>query len=347
MTLDIAMGGSTNTVLHLLAAAHEGEIDFTMADIDRLSRRVPVLCKVAPVGRRRACRGRASRRRHHGHSRRTRPRRPAQPRRDDGACAVARARAVAQRHQAHRPATRRASSSPPRRAACRPRSPSARRRATTSSTRTAHKGVIRDARARLLEGRRPRRALRQPRARRLHREDGRRRRQHPQVRGPGEDLREPGRRRARHPQRRGRRRRRRRHPLRGPARRPGHAGDALSDQLSEIEGPRQSLRADHRRALLRRHLGPVDRPCLAGSGGGRRRSASSRTATASRIDIPDRTIQLLVSDEELAQRRAAMEAKGKDAWKPAKPRKRKVSTALRAYAAFATSAARGAVREVP
>jgi len=48
MTLDIAMGGSTNTVLHLLAAAHEGEIDFTMADIDRLSRRVPVLCKVAP-----------------------------------------------------------------------------------------------------------------------------------------------------------------------------------------------------------------------------------------------------------------------------------------------------------
>ncbi|WP_207102067.1 dihydroxy-acid dehydratase [Paracoccus shandongensis] len=49
MTLDIAMGGSTNTVLHLLAAAHEGGIDFTMSDIDRLSRRVPVLCKVAPA----------------------------------------------------------------------------------------------------------------------------------------------------------------------------------------------------------------------------------------------------------------------------------------------------------
>jgi len=48
MTLDIAMGGSTNTVLHLLAAAHEAEVNFTMADIDRLSRRVPVLCKVAP-----------------------------------------------------------------------------------------------------------------------------------------------------------------------------------------------------------------------------------------------------------------------------------------------------------
>jgi dihydroxy-acid dehydratase len=49
MSLDIAMGGSTNTVLHLLAAAHEGGVDFTMADIDRLSRRVPCLCKVAPA----------------------------------------------------------------------------------------------------------------------------------------------------------------------------------------------------------------------------------------------------------------------------------------------------------
>ena len=48
MTLDIAMGGSTNTVLHLLASAQEGGIDFTMADIDRLSRKVPHLCKVAP-----------------------------------------------------------------------------------------------------------------------------------------------------------------------------------------------------------------------------------------------------------------------------------------------------------
>ena len=49
MSLDIAMGGSTNTVLHLLAAAQEGEVDFTMSDIDRLSRKVPNLCKVAPA----------------------------------------------------------------------------------------------------------------------------------------------------------------------------------------------------------------------------------------------------------------------------------------------------------
>ncbi|MCD8044795.1 MAG: dihydroxy-acid dehydratase [Tannerellaceae bacterium] len=48
MSLDIAMGGSTNTVLHLLAVAHEAEVDFTMKDIDALSRKTPVLCKVAP-----------------------------------------------------------------------------------------------------------------------------------------------------------------------------------------------------------------------------------------------------------------------------------------------------------
>ena len=49
MSLDVAMGGSTNTVLHLLAAAREGGVAFTMQDIDRLSRRVPCLCKVAPA----------------------------------------------------------------------------------------------------------------------------------------------------------------------------------------------------------------------------------------------------------------------------------------------------------
>src|SRR5690625_7658705 len=49
MVLDIAMGGSTNTVLHLLAAAQEAGVDFTMADIDRLSRKVPCLCKVSPA----------------------------------------------------------------------------------------------------------------------------------------------------------------------------------------------------------------------------------------------------------------------------------------------------------
>ncbi len=49
ISLDVSMGGSTNTVLHLLAAAREGEVDFTMKDIDRISRKVPCLCKVAPA----------------------------------------------------------------------------------------------------------------------------------------------------------------------------------------------------------------------------------------------------------------------------------------------------------
>ncbi|HRN16140.1 MAG TPA: dihydroxy-acid dehydratase, partial [Xylanibacter oryzae] len=48
MSLDIAMGGSTNTILHLLAVAQEGEVDFKMSDIDKLSRKVPCLCKLAP-----------------------------------------------------------------------------------------------------------------------------------------------------------------------------------------------------------------------------------------------------------------------------------------------------------
>ena len=64
------------------------------------------------------------------------------------------------------------------------------------------------------------------------------------------------------------------------------------------------------------------------------------------IDIPARSIRLAVSDDELARRRAAMEAKGDAAWQPAKPRARKVSAALQAYALMATSADRGAVRDV-
>ncbi len=64
------------------------------------------------------------------------------------------------------------------------------------------------------------------------------------------------------------------------------------------------------------------------------------------IDIPERTINVAIDDEELQRRREAMEAKGKDAWKPMAPRKRVVTQALRAYAALTTSAARGAVRDV-
>ncbi|MBP5855656.1 dihydroxy-acid dehydratase [Marivibrio halodurans] len=65
-----------------------------------------------------------------------------------------------------------------------------------------------------------------------------------------------------------------------------------------------------------------------------------------KIDIPNRSITLDISAEELADRRVAMEAKGDASWKPAAPRRRNVSRALQAYAAFATSAAQGAVREI-
>jgi dihydroxy-acid dehydratase len=64
------------------------------------------------------------------------------------------------------------------------------------------------------------------------------------------------------------------------------------------------------------------------------------------IDIPNRSINVDISTEELANRRAAMEAKGKDAWKPAQPRQRKVTAALKAYALLATSADQGAVRNL-
>jgi dihydroxy-acid dehydratase len=64
------------------------------------------------------------------------------------------------------------------------------------------------------------------------------------------------------------------------------------------------------------------------------------------IDIPNRTVNLMISDEEFAHRRAAMEARGDAAWKPTEHRPRKVTPALLAYAAMTTSAARGAVRDV-
>jgi dihydroxy-acid dehydratase len=66
-----------------------------------------------------------------------------------------------------------------------------------------------------------------------------------------------------------------------------------------------------------------------------------------KIDIPARSINLAVDDATLAKRREAMLARGADAWKPAKKRARKITMALKAYAALTTSAARGAVRVVP
>ncbi len=140
MTLDIAMGGSTNTVLHLLAAAHEAEVDFSMADIDRLSRRVPVLCKVAPssadvhvedvhrAGGVMAILGELDR------AGLLHTRRADRARRDDGL------RPGPLGHRGRRAAEGARISTTPRPAACRPRSRSARTAAGASSTPTAPPG---------------------------------------------------------------------------------------------------------------------------------------------------------------------------------------------------------------
>jgi len=102
MTLDIAMGGSTNTILHLLAIAREADIDFTMEDIDRLSRTVPAALQGRTEHEQVSHRGRASRGRHHGDPRRTGSRRQIAYRRADRACADAEGCARAVGHQAYR-----------------------------------------------------------------------------------------------------------------------------------------------------------------------------------------------------------------------------------------------------
>ena len=347
MTLDIAMGGSTNTVLHLLAAAHEAEVDFTMADIDRLSRRVPMLCKVAPsvadvhvedVHRAGGIFGILGELDRAGLLHRDV---------SDGARAVARRTRLSRNDIKRRPATRPASSSPPRRAACRRRSPSARTRATRELDEDREKGVIRDVgHAYSKDGG-------------LAVLYGNLARDGCIVKTAGVDesnLKFEG-------------------PAQvfdsqddavrgilnggvaagdvvviryeGPRGGPGMQEMLYPDLLPEVEGPRQGLRAHHRRPLLRRHLGPVDRPCLAGGGRGRRDRArrGGRPHPHRHPRAQDRARSSRTRSSPSAARRWRPRAQA--AWKPEKPRKRQVSTALRAYAAFTTSAARGAVREVP
>ena len=346
MTLDIAMGGSTNTVLHLLAAAHEGEIDFTMADIDRLSRRVPVLCKVAPsvadvhvedVHRAGGVIGILGELDRAGLINREVS---MVHRRVDRACALA------PRHQARGQQRGRANSSPPRRAACRRRSPSARPRATNRSTRTARaaSSATSSTRSRGTAGSRCSTAI--------SRADG------CIVKTAGVDPSNL--------------------TFEGPVKIYESQDDAVLGILNggvvagdvvviRYEGPRGGPGMQEMlyptSYLKSKGLGKVCALITDGrfSGGTSGLSIGHVSPEAAEggaiglieagdriaIDIPARTIKLLVSDETLAERRAAMQAKGKAAWKPAAPRKRNVTTALRAYAAFATSAARGAVREVP
>lgn len=342
MALDIAMGGSTNTILHLLAAAQEAGVPFGLTDIDAVSRRVPCLAKVAPnVAKSRtyymedvhraggipALLGELHRGGllnedvHAVHS----PLSPTGSRPGTSAAApLRRGRGTVARRPRLRPLRR---GLLPVRALG---GPGHRRRGGLHPLR----------RARLLQGRRPGRAARQPRRRRLRGQDRGRGRVHLDLRGPGRGLRVPGGGRRQDPPQGDHGGRRRRHPLRGPQGRPRHAGDALPHLLPQGPRPRQVLRPDHRRPLLRRHLRPLHRPRLpeAASGG---TIALVEDGDRIRIDIPGRSIELLVPEEELAARRTALGG----AYAP-RARERKVSLALKAYAAMATSADKGAVRDV-
>ena len=278
MSLDIAMGGSTNTVLHLLAAAHEGEIDFTMADIDRLSRRVPCLCKVAPsvadvhvedVHRAGGVMGILGELDRAGLLNRD----------------VRMVHAESLEHALSRNDIMRATGNATREFFMAGPGGVPTQVAFSQSARypsldeDRDKGVIRDSEHAFskdgglavlygniaVDGCIVKTAGVDAGNLKFH--------------GPGAHLRKPGRRGAGDSGRQGGGRRRCRHPLRGAARRPGHAGNALSDQLSEIARARQGVRPGDRRALLGRHLGSLDRPRLAGSGRGRRDRRSSKRAT--------------------------------------------------------------------
>jgi dihydroxy-acid dehydratase len=345
MTLDIAMGGSTNTVLHLLAAAHEGEIDFTMADIDRLSRRVPVLCKVAPsvanvhvedVHRAGGVMGILGELDRAGLINRE----------------VSMVHAESIEHALSRHDIKRAASNAVREffAAAPGGVPTqvafsqASRYESLDEDRA--RGVIRD-----LEH--------------AFSRDGGLAVLYGNLAADGCIVKTAGVDSSNL-------------TFEGPAKIYESQDDAVLGILNggvvagdvvviRYEGPRGGPGMQEMlyptSYLKSKGLGKVCALITDGrfSGGTSGLSICHVSPEAEEggaiglveagdriaIDIPARTIELRVSDEALAERRAAMQAKGAAAWKPAAPRKRNVTTALRAYAAFATSAARGAVREVP
>lgn len=344
MTLDIAMGGSTNTVLHLLAAAHEAEIDFTMADIDRLSRRVPVLCKVAPAvadvhmedvhraGGIMAILGELDRAGLIDTSLPT-----------VHSATMAEALSRWDIRQTNSETVRSFYSAAPGGVPTQTAFSQDRRFEELDLDR--EKGVIREAAhayskdggLAVLFGNI---AL-----------DG------CIVKTAGVDasiLKFSGSAVIFESQDAA---------VEGILNRKVNPGDIV---LIRYEGPRGGPGMQEMlyptSYLKSKGLGKACALVTDGrfSGGSSGLSIGHVSPEAAEggaiglvesgdiidIDIPNRSITLRVSDDELARRRAVMEAKGKDAWKPAAPRKRKVSTALKAYAAMATSAAKGAVRVV-
>jgi dihydroxy-acid dehydratase len=345
MTLDISMGGSTNTVLHLLAAAYEGGVDFTMHDIDRLSRRVPVLCKVAPsvpdvhvedVHRAGGIMGILGELDRAGLINRETPMVHA----ESMTAALERNDIKRSAQGSIREFFMAAPGGVPTQVAF---SQSARYEALDEDR---EKGVIRnlehafskDGGLAVLHGNLA--------------EDG------CIVKTAGVDASIL--------------------KFSGPAKIFESQDDAVAGILGgkvvagdvvviRYEGPRGGPGMQEMlyptSYLKSKGLGKACALVTDGrfSGGTSGLSIGHVSPEAAEggaiglveegdrieIDIPNRAIRLAISDDELARRRDAMDAMGKDAWRPAKPRKRAVSTALKAYAALTTSAARGAVREIP
>ncbi len=287
MRLDIAMGGSTNTVLHLLAAAFEGEIPFTMKDIDRLSRITPHLSKLAPSSQlwhiedvhraggvmallgildgkgmihrdvatvHTATMGDALKRWDIGNGA------------DEGVRNFYRAAPGGVR-------TTQAFSQ--------------NKRYPELDLDRAN-GCIRDFDHAYSQDGGLAVRLWQPGARRLHREDRRHRPQRAQVQGQGDRVRQRERCDGRHPRRQGRRWGCRGDPLRRAQGRTGHAGDAGSDQCHQGAWAGRPMRADHRRPFLGRFVGSVDRPHVARGGvGWNDRPGSGRRSDRDRCARPN------------------------------------------------------------
>jgi dihydroxy-acid dehydratase len=345
MTLDIAMGGSTNTVLHLLAAAYEGGVDFKMSDIDRLSRRVPVLCKVAPsvpdvhvedVHRAGGIMGILGELDRAGLINRETPMVHAKTlgaaleRNDIKRSASASIREFFQAAPGGVPTQVAFSQAS--------RYESLDEDRAGGTIRDIEHAFSRDGGLAVLYGNLA--------------EDG------CIVKTAGVDASIL--------------------KFAGPVKLFESQDDAITGILGgkiepgdivliRYEGPRGGPGMQEMlyptSYLKSKGLGKVCALVTDGrfSGGSSGLSIGHVSPEAAEggmiglveagdrieIDIPARSIKLVVSDEELARRRVAMEQKGADAWKPAKPRKRNVTVALKAYAALTTSAARGAVREIP
>jgi len=343
MSLDIAMGGSTNTVLHLLAAAHEAGVGFTMADIDRLSRKVPHLCKVAPA---------------------TQDYHIEDVHRAGGVIGILGEldRAGLVHREVPTVHSRTLGEALDRWDVARSEAEEARRRYLAAPGGVPTQAAFsQDARWPELDLDRARGCIRD--VEHAYSRDGGLAVLYGNLAPDGCIVKTAG-----------------VDPsilvFEGPARifesqeeaveailgdrvRPGdvviiryegpRGGPGMQEMLyptsylkSKGLGKACALVTDGRfsggtSGLSIGHVSPE-----AAEGGN---IALVEEGDRIRIDIPHRSIELLVDEETLARRRAAMEARGERAWRPA-AREREVSEALRAYAAFATSAARGAVRVV-